>query len=346
MDPHHIQLPREIIIGEDAFDNIPGILEKLKLKGPGLMLSGPTTYDIAGADVKNVLQKYGFEIDTRIIEETNKKTVEETVKAAADYGFIIGVGGGRIIDVAKYTGSKSDNHYISVPTAPSHDGITSSRVSIDQINDKHSKNATSPSGIFINTNIISSSPNELISAGCGDLISNITAVEDWKLANSDCNEYYSDYAAALSVLSAEIVIKSAKMIKNRERRGIRNLIKALLSAGIAMSIAGSSRPCSGAEHQFSHSLDALYDKNEHHGNQCSMGALISAYLHGMDWEKLKKAMEELAIPTHISQVAYTKEEIIKAWRYAPQIRDRYTILDKRTENNINIEKILDKVGII
>ena len=35
---------------------------------------------------------------------------------------------------------------------------------------------------------------------------------------------------------------------------VRVVVEALISAGVASCIAGSSRPCSGAEHLFSHAL--------------------------------------------------------------------------------------------
>lgn len=344
MDPHRIELSREIVTGSDAISDIPDVVRKLGMKGPALLISGPTTFKVAGRKTKDVLEEEGFSVDTEISSEVTEGELEKIKDETGNYKFVLGVGGGRIIDTAKYVSTEKGIPFVSVPTAPSHDGIASSRATINKRNRKYSYEADAPIAIIADIDVMGQAPYKLISAGCGDLISNITAVEDWKLGQKDRDEYYSDYAAALSVLSAEIVISSAGLIKEKNERGIRNLVKALISAGIAMSIAGSSRPCSGADHQFSHALDSTAEKPGLHGHQCVMGTLISAYLHDMDWKRLKDVMERLDIPITIEEAPFTEEEAIKAFEMSKKIRDRHTILD-----NVEVENpksLFKSIGII
>ncbi|MFP4045572.1 MAG: iron-containing alcohol dehydrogenase [Candidatus Aenigmatarchaeota archaeon] len=343
MDPHQIELSREVIIGNEAFSQIPEILEKLQLKGPALLISGPSTFKAAGGEVKEILEEQGFGVEVNISSEVTRENLNQIIESSRDFRFVLGVGGGRTIDTAKYVSKERNTPYISVPTAPSHDGIASSRATINGQNRKHSYEANAPLAVVADLEVLRNAPYRLISAGCGDLISNITAVEDWKLGASDNGEYYSDYAAALSVLAAEIVISSADMIQRKEERGMRNLVKGLISGSIAMSIAGSSRPCSGADHQFSHALDAIAEKPDLHGHQCAMGALLSAEMHDMDYQRLKEAMETVGMPTTVDGMSFTKDEAFRAWEEAGEIRDRYTILDKKQENTQDLFK---KVGII
>ncbi len=343
MDPHQIELSREIIIGNDAYEEFPQVLEKLGLRGPALLICDPTTFDVAGRRVTEILKADGFSVDRVVCNDVTEKELERVRTKVDHFRFVLGVGGGRIIDTAKYVGTEESVPYISVPTAPSHDGIASSRATINKEDRRYSYKADAPTAIVADLDIIGNAPMELISAGCGDLLSNITSVEDWKLGQRDNGEYYSDYAAALSVLAAEITISSADMIKNREERGIRNLVKALISAGISMSIAGSSRPCSGADHQFSHALDYIADRPGNHGHQCAMGALLSAEMRGMDYSQLKRTMEELGIPTTIEETTFSEEEATRAWNEAGSIRDRYTVLDVEEEETRSLFK---RAGII
>ena len=339
MDPHRIELSREIVMGNNAFLKLPDVLDKLNLKGPGVLISDPTTLKIAGKDVMDILEEQGFSVKRKICSSVDKSELEDIRKNMGRAKFVLGVGGGKIIDTAKYLGTEKSIPYISVPTAPSHDGIASSRATINKEDQRYSYEADAPAAIIADLGIISNAPDELISAGCGDLLSNITAVEDWKLGQRDKDEYYSDYSAALSVLAAEMIISSSELIKNREERGIRNLVKALISAGISMSIAGSSRPCSGAEHQFSHALDQIAEEPDNHGIQCAIGTLLSAELRGMDYEEIKETMEELDIPTKMRKTSFTEEEAIRAWEGAGDIRDRYTILDvEEQEDTLSLFK--------
>lgn len=335
MDPHQIELSREIILGNQAYEQFPSILDKLGLKGPALLFCDGTTFDVAGKKVREILEGEGYTVEKMICSGVTEQELEKVKEKADHFRFVLGVGGGKIIDTAKYIGTEDSVPYISVPTAPSHDGIASSRATINKEDRRYSYKADAPTAIVADLGVIKNAPYELVAAGCGDLLSNITAVEDWKLGQRDRNEYYSDYAAALSALAAEMVMSSADMIKNREERGIRNLVKALISAGIAMSIAGSSRPCSGADHQFSHALDFVADEPDSHGIQCAMGALLSAEMRGMDYSGLKETMKKLSIPTSVNETSFTEEEAIRAWDKAGDIRDRYTVLeaeDTRTES--------------
>ncbi len=343
MDPHQIELSREIIIGNEAYQEFPSILDKLDLKGPALLLCDEKTFDVAGAEVKETLEREGYSVEKMVCKDVTQEELDKIKGNAGRFRFVLGVGGGRIIDTAKYVGTEKSVPYISVPTAPSHDGIASSRATINKEDRRYSYKADAPIGIVADLGVIKNAPPELISAGCGDLISNVTAVEDWKLGAKDNGEYYSDYAAALSVLSAEMVMSSSGLIKDRKERGIRNLVKALISAGIAMSIAGSSRPCSGADHQFSHALDYIAEDPDNHGIQCAMGSLLSAAMHGMDFNKLKKSMRELGIPTEVSETSFTVDEALQAWEEAGSIRDRYTVLDVSDEDTKSLFK---RVGLI
>jgi glycerol-1-phosphate dehydrogenase [NAD(P)+] len=92
-------------------------------------------------------------------------------------------------------------------------------------------------------------------------------------------------------------------------------------------IAGSSRPCSGSEHLFSHALDRVSEKPSLHGEQCGVGAIMMMYLHGGDWRKVRSALHAIGAPTTAKELGVTNEEIIEALVGAHAVRpERYTIL--------------------
>ncbi len=163
---------------------------------------------------------------------------------------VLGVGGGKVIDVAKLASTRSGINFISVPTAASHDGIASPRASIKNKGGSVSLPAESPIGVIADTKIISKAPFRLLAAGFGDIISNHTAVLDWKLAHRLLNEDFSDSAAALSLMTAKMTMKSADAIKGGLIESAELVVKALISSGMAISIGGTSRPASGSEHKF------------------------------------------------------------------------------------------------
>ena len=92
----------------------------------------------------------------------------------------------------------------------------------------------------------------------------------------------------------EIIIKQSHKFRNNSIFGVRTIIEALISAGVAACIAGSSRPCSGSEHLFSHALEYVAGNNcGLHGERVGLGTIIMAKLHGLDWRQIVKTLKEI-----------------------------------------------------
>ncbi len=343
-----IELPREIVIGDDVIDDTAEMCKRIGLKGPVLVISGPHTKDVAGLKVVENLRKAGYEVDFDVAISIKKSDVDKIVEESKTHNFIVGVGGGKIIDIAKYSAYNLDIPFISVPTAPSHDGIASPRATLSYNGQKYSYDARAPRAIIADLNIISKAPFRLIASGCADMIAKLTAVTDWRLAHDEKGEYFSEYAASLALLSAQIVLNSTDKIKKRNKDGIKDLVKSLISSSIAMCIAGSSRPASGSEHLISHSLDSLVkDKKSLHGEQCGVGCIISSYLHGMDWKKVRDSLRNLGCPINSKELGVSDSYIIRAIATAKLIRpDRYTILHKIDMDEDKAEKAARITGVI
>ncbi|MFO7791870.1 MAG: NAD(P)-dependent glycerol-1-phosphate dehydrogenase [Candidatus Saliniplasma sp.] len=343
-----MQFPRTVVVGNDAIKKVPETVKSLNLKGKSLIICDGTTRDIAGDHVSGLMEENSFITNIYEIENASQKTVDDiTENSKGEYDFFFGVGGGRSIDVAKYSSHLLDVPFISVPTAASHDGIASGRASIDRNGNKKSVAAQSPLAVVADTSIISESPYRLMASGCADIISNETAVLDWQLAKRLRNESYSHYAANLSKMTASSLIDNADSIKPGLEESAWLIVKALVSSSVAMSIAGSSRPASGSEHKFSHSIDELVEKPALHGEQCGVGTIIMMYLHGGDWKRIKNALEEVGAPTTARGLDLTEEEVIEALIHAPEIRpERYTILGNRRMNRDAAEEAAKETGII
>ncbi len=325
-----MELPRSVVIGHDALAQIGEMTAKLKLGRRALVVADPTTMKVAGETVVQRLVDQRIKVEEYIIPDSTMAAVRaaEAQIRKSDLDFALGVGGGKSIDVAKCASHQSGAHFISVPTAASHDGVVSSRASITgDKGEKLSLVAQTPVAVVMDTKIISESPFRLLAAGCGDILSNLSAVRDWILARNLRNEYYSSYAAALSEMAAKLVLENAPNIKPRLEESAWFVCKALVSAGVAMSIAGSSRPASGSEHKFSHALDRIAEKPALHGEQVGVGTIMMMYLHNGDWEGIRNALLAIGAPTTARALGVADDEVMEALVHAHEInKDRYTIL--------------------
>ena len=326
-----IRLPRNVVVGHDALDHTTEAIAELRLQGRPLLVTSPTPWAVAGERVEAQLAAAGEDSATVVIEEASFESVERVIETAnrAETGYLVGIGGGKAIDVAKTASSSLERGFVSVPTAASHDGIVSSRASVPEGDTRHSVGAEPPLAVVADTGVLAEAPWRLTTAGCADIISNYTAVKDWQLAHRLKNVEYSEYAGALSQMTAEMLVDSADSIKKGLEESAWIVTKALVSSGVAMSIAGSSRPASGAEHLFSHQLDRIAPGRALHGHQVGVGAILVEYLHSGDaggWRDVRDALAGIGAPTTAEELGISGEEVREALTSAHEIRDRYTIL--------------------
>lgn len=344
-----MQLPREVIVGRNVLDRTGEVCERLGFRGTALIVSGPVTYPLAGVRVGKSVTKSGLKVDHIVVNESTEKVLSqiiETIKKTKA-SLVLGVGGGKDIDLAKLASARSSVYFMSIPTAASHDGIASPYASIKGGSRPYSIRAQAPVAILSDIGIIADSPYNLLVAGCGDVVAKFTAVKDWQLAHKLKNEYYGDYAAELALMSAELVTKNAKEILKRSLEGVRTVVEALISCGVAMSIAGSSRPCSGAEHLFSHALDIVAGETSLHGQRTGVGAVLCAYLQGANWEAIKEFLQEVGAASTAKELNVSSGQVVKALTMAHSLRpERYTILGETGVTEAAAEKVARATGII
>jgi glycerol-1-phosphate dehydrogenase [NAD(P)+] len=347
MESHRMELPRLIEIGEKNINDFGKFLISLNKPKKISLIAGTNVQKILKKKIEKSLKlkKIQFIWHTSIDNQIKslKKIQKDVKKDNSD--LIVGIGGGRSVDTAKLISYNLGKPFVSLPTAASHDGMASPFVSIKS--DKpHSIVATAPMGVFVDIDIIKKAPAKLLASGCGDLIANIIAVKDWQLGHKKKNEYYGRYAANLALMSAKIVMENSSEFA---KKGLdaRVIVEGLISAGVASCIAGSSRPCSGAEHLVSHALDKLAPGIGLHGEKCGLGSIMIGKLQGQDWKKIVKTLKDVGAPTSAKQIGLKPEVIVKALMIAQDLRpERYTILKeiKMTEKvALNLAK---STGII
>jgi glycerol-1-phosphate dehydrogenase [NAD(P)+] len=343
-----MELPRIVAVGSGVIRELPDICLKLHLPGPALIVTGPRTQNVIGKAISELLEERCYEFQTIVCSASKLEEVDRVKLLAAESkaGFLIGAGGGRSIDIAKLASLEVCAPFLSVPTAASHDGICSSQASLTINGETASIKAQSPLAIVADSQIISLAPAKLLSAGCGDIISNYTAILDWQLAHRLRNEEYSEYASALSGMTARMIVELAEDIRPGLEESARIVIKALISSGVAMSIAGSSRPASGSEHKFAHAMNKIAPGRALHGELCGLGTIMMMYLHGGDWKMIKEALAAVGAPTTAAEANLDADSVISALINAREIRpERYTILDSGL-NEMAATRAAEETGII
>jgi glycerol-1-phosphate dehydrogenase [NAD(P)+] len=312
----------------------PGALERLGLylARPGLTLvalfysEGLVQY-IVDAALRS-FRDYG--IGTAVVDEVKQASAEEALRllgaVPASCKALVGLGGGKALDVARYAAWAAGLPYFAVPSSLSNDGFCSPQASLTLEGRRRSLPTGLPDAVVVDLTVCEQAPVELWHSGIGDLCSKFTAVSDWKLAFHRRGEPVNDLAALISDASVFQFMANPA----RDERGIRLLATALMLNGVAMEIAGSSRPASGSEHLISHALDMTATRPRLHGLQTGTAAyLVSRLQHGGHHHRIAELLGTTGFWESVRKQPFSKEEWRIAVERAPSVKDDfYTVLSE------------------
>ena len=244
------------------------------------------------------------------------------------YDALVGIGGGRTLDVAKYAAMRLGLPMVAVATNLAHDGIASPVSSLLHEGGKGSFGVVPPMAVVVDLDYVRTSPPRMVLSGVGDLVSNLTACEDWRLAADERDEPVDGLAVTFARTAAEAVLHRPDGLESDGF--LTALAEGLVLSGMAMAAAGSSRPSSGADHEIMHAIDALFPGTANHGELAGVGALFSAFVRedARLAEQIDSCLRRHALPRGPAALGLTVEQFAEAVCFAPSTRpDRYTILE-------------------
>jgi glycerol-1-phosphate dehydrogenase [NAD(P)+] len=245
------------------------------------------------------------------------------------YDALVGIGGGRTLDVAKYAASLSALPLVAVATNLAHDGIASPVASLESEGKrKLSYGVQMPTAVVIDLDYVKRSEPAMRRSGIGDAISNLSAIADWRLAEKHRGETVDGVAVTFARTAAMAVLHRQDGIDDEDF--LMALAEGLVLSGLAMATAGSSRPCSGGDHEIVHAIDHLYPGTAGHGELAGAAALFTSYLRGDTHltKDIDACLTRHGLPRTPEDLGLTEDQFTKAVLDAPNTRpDRYTVLE-------------------
>jgi glycerol-1-phosphate dehydrogenase [NAD(P)+] len=322
-----VACPLSVDVRSGAVESLPALLSDGRISASGhvAVVVGPGQ----GEEIAATLQPRLGNAGIHGVEGGTVQAAHDLAEAlrGGSYDAIVGIGGGRTLDVAKFAAGLTGLPMVAVATNLAHDGIASPVASLEHDGHKGSYGVPVPIAVVVDLDYVRTCPPEQLRGGIGDALSNLGALADWELAGRERSEPVDGLAAALARSGAESLLRRDDPIDSDAF--LTALAEALVLSGMAMAVAGSSRPCSGACHEISHAIDELYPGKSTHGEQVAVGCLFSSFLreNGLFGE-LDSAFRRYEVPRLPNDLGLTNEQFAAAVARAPSTRpDRYTILE-------------------
>jgi glycerol-1-phosphate dehydrogenase [NAD(P)+] len=248
---------------------------------------------------------------------------------AGSYEAVAGIGGGQTIDVTKFAAHMAGIPMVAVATSLAHDGICSPVSTLRHESGTGSYGVVMPAGVIVDLDRVRTAPGSLATAGIGDVLADLSAVADWELAAAYQGERIDGLAVAMARTAANAVLHQPGAARSDEFLTV--LAESLILSGMAMAVAGSSRPGSGGDHEIMHAINQLYPGTGSHGELAGVGALFCTYLRGNEeqTELISACLGRHGLPRTPADIGMSVEKFARCVAYAPSTRPgRYTILER------------------
>lgn len=286
----------------------------------------------ASDGITEILTAGGFELKLLLYPNLTYARAEQVREVEAmlyDRDGVISVGSGSLNDICRVASYRQKKTFCIFATAPSMDGFASDTAPIIENNFKSSWQAAQPAVILGDTAILAAAPDELKSAGFGDMVGKYIGLVDWRISRLLIGEYYCEAIAALTEEAVRRIMSYADTVLGGSEEAAGAIMEALVLTGLAMKLAASSRPASGAEHVISHYWECYKIVRgiwpEYHGKKVGVATVLCNRLYRYLAENVE-SVDPISDPTDWDEV-YTK--------YDPQLHE-----DVR---RLNTPTITDKV---
>lgn len=300
-----------LVLSQGAIQETARVFQDFFRGKRALVIADKTTFEVAGKTVDTILRQAGIETDTPVVLDfpdmhAEWKYIEILDKAlAATDAIPVAVGSGTINDLTKLSAYHNDRRYMVVATAASMDGYIAFGASITKDGCKTTFPCTAPIAVVADIDIISKAPADMTASGYADLFAKVPAGADWIIADALGIEPIDPVAFSIAQDGLQEALANPEGAREGRPEDIAKLMEGLLLGGFAMqAYPKSSRPASGADHQFSHLLNMQNfvmpnGKAPSHGFQVALGTLASLFFYR---ELLNTNMEALDV-----------EACVKAW---------------------------------
>ena len=297
----------QVVIGAGALGSVGEVFGRSFGGRPAVVVADATTWRVAGEQVQQRLEAagrvtvtpYRFPPDSFVYAEYGN--IERLREAIATHDAVpVAVGSGSLNDIVKRAAHEAGRPYLSVATAASMDGYTAFGAAITKDGYKQTMTCPAPRAVVADLEVLAGAPPAMTASGYGDLLGKVTAGADWLVADALGVEPVDHRVWELVQGPLREAVGRPGELAAGDQEALERLVEGLVMSGLAMQAHASSRPASGAEHQFSHlwEMEGLgHDRQPplSHGFKVGVGSIAIAALYERLLERDLAALDVAAL---------------------------------------------------
>lgn len=322
-----ILIPNFVKVGSGALPYLGKLLYEHKLKTV-VIFYGSGMQAILNTTIRHSLASFGIELlQDMELDDTNIETITSLAFSIPNEAqAVLGIGGGKAIDSAKYAAFLRRMPFICVPTSSSSDGFSSSSASLLVGGRRTSVPAKIAYGILVDIDVIKNAPEKFIYSGIGDLLSKITAVYDWVFEYDHGVGELNDFAMMIAKKAVNSFVRTP-FNSIKDDVFLKELVDSLAMSGIANEMAGSSIPSSGSEHLISHALDKISPAPQLHGIQVGIATYLMSKVQDHRYKRIDQVFTDTGFWEYVKTLSIPSSLFAEAIDVAPSIKPyRHTYL--------------------
>jgi len=310
-----------IMIGDNAIKKFVEFCQQ-KQYDKFIIVADANTARALGDRVVQAVKRQGWNVIYHVLDPEGLHT-DETALARVFSAYdavprlFVAVGSGTITDTVRITSHRSQNQFVSFPTAASVDAYTSKNAPVTIGNLKGSIYCHAPIAIFTHLPTICASPKFLTTSGFGDLVGKFTASADWKISHLIWDTDIDEEIYKRNMQTGHRAVEIIAGIRTADPDSMAAMMEAQFASGFCMADFGNSAPASGGEHHIAHMWEMMFrqEKKEglYHGHAVGVAAIMNAEwyqrLKALSREGAEELLKKTEIPSQSVQIAAIKKNL-------------------------------------
>jgi glycerol-1-phosphate dehydrogenase [NAD(P)+] len=219
------------------------------------------------------------------------ESLEELVSRVPADQPVVGIGGGVVMDSAKWAAFEHRLPLYATPSAISVDAAVTNTVAVRDSGRVTYRGFVVPEAVIVDVDVIRTAPDRANRAGIGDLLSIHTALFDWRLGQTEGGAPFDAGVAERARGILEATLALAPQLSHGTEDALVGLVEGYADINDMTVSLGHAQMEEGSEHYLAYLLEQMTGREFVHGEVVTLGTVLLSHWQQNRPERVVEAAE-------------------------------------------------------